>query len=148
MRASEFTSRDSFQSGCFTVFVCPAIRRHTVWRTVTISTQLRFPHPRDDEKFAWGLSGPGPEPVEVWERFSPAYEVQLERLVLTLTDMGFSPETGGAGSLDGEYVRAEYDDNSRLVFFYHLEVPDDARFVFSLDDSALRDWIIAGWMWR
>lgn len=62
--------------------------------------------------------------------------------------MGFSPETGGAGSEDGEYLRAEYDNDSRHVFFYHLEAPDDARFVFSLDDSALRAWIVAEWMWR
>ena len=46
------------------------------------------PRPRDDEPFAWGLSGP--HPVEIWERFSPAYEAQLERLI----HRGFVTETG------------------------------------------------------
>ncbi|AUM73764.1 hypothetical protein [Paracoccus jeotgali] len=105
---------------------------------------ITFPRPRDDEPFAWGLSGP--EPREIWERFSPAYEAQLERLVTTLRGMGFSPTIGGAGSEDGEYVRAEYDQNSRVVFFYHLEDPADARFIASLDDEALRAWIVESWI--
>lgn len=106
--------------------------------------KITFPRPRDNESFAWGLSGP--EPIEVWERFSPAYEAQLERLVSTLDDLGFTPAIGGAGSEDGEYVRAEYTDNSRIVFFYHLEDPADARFIASLDNEALRAWIIESWI--
>ncbi|WP_099827503.1 hypothetical protein [Oceaniglobus indicus] len=106
---------------------------------------LTFPRPRDDERWAWGLSGP--EPVEVWERFSPAYEAQLERLTSILIDMGFSPTIGGAGSEDGEYVRAEHDDSDRIVFFYHLEDPADANVLAALnDDDALRDWIQEGWI--
>ena len=106
--------------------------------------EISFPRPRDNEPFAWGLSGP--EPVEVWERFSPAYEAQLERLIITLGELGFTPTIGGSGSEDGEYIRAEYNDNSRIVFFYHLEDPADARFVASLDEKALRNWIVEAWM--
>ncbi|WP_324752475.1 hypothetical protein [Roseovarius sp. Pro17] len=106
--------------------------------------EISFPRKRDNEPFAWGLSGP--EPVEIWERFSPAYEAQLERLVSVLRELGFSPAIGGAGSEDGEYIRAEHDDNSRVVFFYHLEEPADAKFVDSLDDDALREWIVASWI--
>ncbi|WP_113912895.1 hypothetical protein [Roseovarius dicentrarchi] len=84
--------------------------------------------------------------MEIWERFSPAYEAQLERLVEILRDLGFAPAIGGSGSEDGEYVRAEYDSNSRVVFFYHLEDPADARFIASLDDAALRDWITEAWI--
>lgn len=113
---------------------------------MTNSTEISFPRRRDNEKFAWGLSGT--EPLEIWERFSPAYEAQLERLVLTLTEMGFSPTIGGSGSEDGEYVRAEYNANSRIVFFYHLEDPSDARFISSLDGDALRDWITEDWIGR
>ncbi|PVA09179.1 hypothetical protein DC366_14820 [Pelagivirga sediminicola] len=105
---------------------------------------ITFPRPRDNEPFAWGLSGP--EPVQIWERFSSAYEAQLERLVSTLSDLGFSPAIGGSGSEDGEYVRAEYEGNSRIVFFHHLEDPADARFISSLDDRALRDWIVETWI--
>ncbi len=47
---------------------------------------------------------------------------------------------------DGEYVRAEYADNSRIVFFYHLEDPADARFIASLDEKSLRDWINETWI--
>ncbi len=105
---------------------------------------LTFPRPRDAEPFAWGLSSP--EPREIWERFSPPYEAQLERLVTILCDMGFDPAIGGAGSEDGEYVRAEYKRHSDVVFFYHLEDPADARFMASLDDDALRTWIIESWI--
>lgn len=111
---------------------------------MTITTEISFPRPRDNEPFAWGLSGP--EPVEIWERFSPAYEAQLERLIKTLGELGFSPAIGGSGSEDGEYIRAEYDKNSRIVFFYHLEDPADARFVSSLDEKSLRDWIVETWI--
>ncbi|WP_108485014.1 hypothetical protein [Oceaniglobus ichthyenteri] len=104
---------------------------------------VNFPRSRDGEPFAWGLSGP--EPVEIWERFSPAYEAQLERLVSTLQELGFAPAVGGAGSEDGEYVRAEYLANSRVVFFYHLEDPADARFIAALNDDDLRRWIIESW---
>ena len=113
-------------------------------KSVTIAMKPCFPRPRDNEPFAWGLSGS--EPVEIWERFSPAYEAQLERLFITLNKLGFTPTIGGAGSEDGEYVRAEYNDNDRIVFFYHLEDPADARFVSSLDDDDLRSWIVKSWI--
>lgn len=103
-----------------------------------------FPRPRDNEPFAWGLSGP--EPVEIWERFSPAYEAQLERLFTALSELGFTPAIGGSGSEDGEYVRAEYSRSDRIVFFHHLEDPADARFVASLGEDALRDWIVKSWV--
>lgn len=115
-----------------------------ILRHVTIASQITFPRPRDNEPFAWGLSGP--EPVEIWERFSPAYEAQLERLVLALDELGFTPTIGGSGSEDGEYVRAEYTNNCRIVFFYHLEDPADARFLASLDEKSLRDWINKTWI--
>ena len=117
---------------------------HTTIKNATISMKTSFPRPRDNEPFAWGLSGS--EPVEIWERFSPAYEAQLERLIKTLNELGFSPTIGGSGSEDGEYVRAEYNDNDRIVFFYHLEDPADARFVSSLEDDALRSWIVKSWI--
>ena len=101
---------------------------------------ITFPRPRDDEPFAWGLSGP--EPLELWERFSPAYEAQLERLVIVLRELGFCPTIGGSGSEDGEYVRAEHGNDSRVVFFQHLEEPAEARFLDSLDDEGLRHWIM------
>ncbi|WP_170001822.1 hypothetical protein [Pseudopontixanthobacter vadosimaris] len=88
----------------------------------------------------------GPEPTEIWERFSPAYEGQLERLTSALSELGFAPAIGGAGSEDGEYVRAVYLENERIVFFHHLEDPADARFISSLDDRALREWIIDSWI--
>lgn len=50
---------------------------------------ITFPRPRDCEPFAWGLSGA--DPIEIWERFSPAYEAQLERLVTVLAELGFCP---------------------------------------------------------
>lgn len=43
---------------------------------------IKFPRRRDKKPHAWGLSGKTPK--EVWERFSPSYEVQLERLVKVL----------------------------------------------------------------
>ncbi|TNF20662.1 MAG: hypothetical protein EP318_09765 [Rhodobacteraceae bacterium] len=113
-------------------------------RHPAIPSAIRFPRPRDSEPFAWGLSGPAP--VEIWERFSPAYEAQLERLILALGELGFAPAIGGAGSEDGEYVRAEYPADARIVFFHHLEDPADARFIASLDDSALRGWITETWL--
>ncbi len=106
---------------------------------------ITFPRPRDNERFAWGLSGS--HPVEIWERFSPAYEAQLERLVTILEKMDFSPTIGGAGSEDGEYVRAEYKHSDRVVFFYHLEDPADARFLSSMDDEEIRAWITKHWIW-
>lgn len=115
-------------------------------KPVTVPMKTSFPRPRDNEPFAWGLSGP--EPVEIWERFSPAYETQLERLMVTLSELGFTPTIGGAGSEDGEYIRAEYNDNDRIVFFYHLEDPADARFLSSLDEESLRSWIVKSWIDR
>ncbi|PVA07308.1 hypothetical protein [Thalassorhabdomicrobium marinisediminis] len=105
---------------------------------------IAFPREKDSEPFAWGLSGP--YPAEVWERFSPRYEAQLERLARILTDMGFDPWVGGAGSEDGEYVRAPYGESDRIVFFHHLEDPADARFIAALSDAELRQWIKTTWL--
>ena len=109
-----------------------------------MSEEISFPRQRDDEPFAWGLSGS--DPVEIWERFSPSYEAQLERLITALRELGFAPAIGGSGSEDGEYIRAEYEGNSRIVFFHHLEDPADARFLSSLDDKSLRNWIVETWI--
>ncbi len=105
--------------------------------------ELKFPRERDDEPFAWGLSGA--EPTKIWERFSPAYEAQLERLVIVLRELGFDPYVGGAGSEDGEYVRAEYKANDRIVFFQHLEDPTEAKFIKGLSRDGLRRWISETW---
>ena len=106
--------------------------------------KTEFPRKPDGEPFAWGLSKS--EPVEIWERFSPAYEAQAQRLFGVLRALDFSPKIGGAGSEDGEYIRAEHNKNNCSVFFYHLEDPADARFINSLDNVGLREWIIASWI--
>lgn len=115
-----------------------------IMKNVTSTKDITFPRPRDNERFAWGLAGP--EPAEIWERFSPSYEAQLERLILALGELGFVPTIGGSGSEDGEYVRAEYTGDSSIVFFYHLEDPADARFIASLDEKSLHDWITESWI--
>ncbi|WP_341864052.1 hypothetical protein [Gymnodinialimonas sp. 57CJ19] len=68
--------------------------------------------------------------------------------MVALSELGFTPAIGGSGSEDGEYVRAEYNDNDRIVFFHHLEDPADARFLSSLDEGALRRWIVESWIDR
>ena len=99
-----------------------------------------FPRPRDDQPHAWQLSGP--EPVEVWERFSPAYEAQAERLARALAARGFDVSLDGAGSEDGEFVSGR-DETGRFLLLAHLEDPSEAREIAAMDDAALSAWIDA-----
>ncbi|ARJ68506.1 hypothetical protein [Paracoccus contaminans] len=97
-----------------------------------------FPRAPDGEPHAWGLTGSRPE--QVWERFSPAYEAQAERLVRALEARGWQVFLGGAGSEDGEYVAARRGDGQSL-FLCHLEEPAEARAIAALDDAALARWL-------
>ncbi|MDO5704662.1 MAG: hypothetical protein Q4G49_06245 [Paracoccus sp. (in: a-proteobacteria)] len=95
-----------------------------------------FPRQPDGAPFAWGLSGDTPQTI--WERFSPAYEAQAERLWHSVTAMGLVPVLGGAGDQDGEYV-AIADATGEWLHLFHLEDPAEAQELAVLDDAALAD---------
>lgn len=97
-----------------------------------------FPRPRDAHPPAWQHDGP--EPVHPWERFSPAYEAQAERMVRGLEARGFRVEFGGAGSEDGEFVTA-VDAAGDYVLLVHLEDPDTGEMLADLDEAGLNEWI-------
>lgn len=99
---------------------------------------IKFPRRRDKKPHAWGLSGKTPK--KVWERFSPSYEVQLERLVKVLEKKGFTVDIGGAGSEDGEYLTAVRETPYRSIF-RHLEDPKEALFISNMDDDKLDQWL-------
>ncbi|EAB1659414.1 hypothetical protein QAA20_004141 [Salmonella enterica] len=99
-----------------------------------------FPRLDDRKGHAWGLSETKPETV--WERFSPAYEAQLERLIRVLENHGFKVSVDGAGSEDGEYVMACHDDGRQL--FQHMEEPSEALRIFAMDYETLVRWLIKG----
>lgn len=99
-----------------------------------------FPRLDDHKGHAWGLSET--KPKTVWERFSPAYEAQLERLIRVLESHGFEVLVDGAGSEDGEYVMAHHDDGRQL--FQHMEEPSEALRIFAMDDEALVRWLMKG----
>ncbi|MDO5622512.1 MAG: hypothetical protein Q4G24_13695 [Paracoccus sp. (in: a-proteobacteria)] len=101
-------------------------------------TRPRFPRPHDDAPHAWGLTGD--VPLEVWERFSPAYEAQAERLALALEDRGYRVEFMGAGGQDGEYINV-IDASDTYVALIHLEDPEEAQELAAMDDAALLRWI-------
>ena len=101
---------------------------------------ITFPRLTDRKGHAWGLQGPSPQ--KVWERFSPAYETQLKRLIDALVMAGFRAEIGGAGSEDGEYVHAAHPDGRTI--FQHMEDPDEARFLAAMDDTALGRFVQRG----
>lgn len=98
---------------------------------------VTFPRQADGEPHAWGLTGGNPR--KVWERFSPAYEAQAELLVRALEARGWDPYLAGAGSEDGEYLRAERGGQDRFVI--HLEDPAEARWLAALSDSDLAAWL-------
>ena len=94
---------------------------------------LQFPRRPDRKGRAWGPSGG--KPAEIWERFSPGYEAQAERLARAIEARGLTARLGGAGSEDGEYLAALRD--GELVMLQHLEDPAEARRLAALDDAAL-----------
>ena len=99
---------------------------------------VTFPRQPDDEPHAWGLTGG--KPRKVWERFSPTYEAQAERLVRAVEARGWTVHLGGAGSEDGEYLWAERPGHHSTLLC-HLEEPAGARFLAALDADALDRWL-------
>ncbi|PIE09937.1 MAG: hypothetical protein CSA72_09955 [Rhodobacterales bacterium] len=85
---------------------------------------MKFPRLDDGEGWAWGLRGDAP--VEIWERFSPAYEAQAEAVCDAVRAMGLTPMIGGGGSEDGEYVMGT-DETGVAQFLIHLEEPQAAE---------------------
>ncbi|WP_152988152.1 hypothetical protein [Paracoccus sp. MKU1] len=102
---------------------------------------MKFPRDHDNKPAAWRLSGKRPE--KVWERFSPSYETQLERMVKLLEKKRFSVEIRGAGSEDGEYISAIRQSPYRSIFRM-LEDPREALFISEMDDNELEDWLEKG----
>ncbi|MDO5613338.1 MAG: 3-keto-5-aminohexanoate cleavage protein [Paracoccus sp. (in: a-proteobacteria)] len=96
-----------------------------------------FPRTPDALPHAWGLTGD--VPVEIWERFSPAYEAQAERLVRAIAAQGYAAAFGGAGSEDGEFVAITRA--GKAVALIHLEHPDEAQELAAMDDAALAAWL-------
>lgn len=101
---------------------------------------VTFPRAPDAEGWAWGLDGPSP--IQVWERHSPRYEAQAERIVRALEARGLVVCLAGAGSQDGEYVLVR-NGVGGLRFFAHLEDPAVAERFEAADDAQLSDWIAA-----
>lgn len=98
----------------------------------------KFPRQRDRKGHAWGLRGSSPKAV--WERFSNAYEKQLEFIVHVLEQRGFVVDISGAGGEDGEYVYAIHKDGRSL--FLHLEDPREARKLsMKIHDGKIDDWL-------
>ena len=94
---------------------------------------MRFPRSPDRKGRAWGPSGG--KPAEIWERFSPDYEAQAERLARAIEARGLTARLGGAGSEDGEYLAALRD--GELVMLQHLEDPAEARALLGADRDVL-----------
>ncbi|MBW3084268.1 hypothetical protein KEM60_00455 [Austwickia sp. TVS 96-490-7B] len=86
-------------------------------------TNSPFPRTPDDLPRAWQCDG---EPTQVWERFSPAYEAQAEKLWNEFAQRGMTPRLDHAGSEDGEAITAT-DTTGQTVFFLHLEDPNEAQ---------------------
>lgn len=93
-----------------------------------------FPRTPDGAGHAWGFTGT--TPLEIWERFSPAYEAQAERLARAYAAAGFRAELSGAGSEDGEFV-VGVDTQGQYHGLTHLEDPAEARAWAEMDDQAL-----------
>lgn len=100
--------------------------------------ERRFPHfPRPDDG---AQAGPGvwtATPPQPWERFSPAYEAQAERVMQTVAALGLTPSIDGAGSEDGEFVAGQ-DPAGTNVLLVLLEEPASAREIAALEDAGLR----------
>lgn len=101
---------------------------------------VKFPRARDQASWAWGLKGS--KPVNVWERFSPSYEAQAERLMRGLEHLGLCPVIAGAGSEDGEFVAASRPGGDGTAFFFHLEDPANAKTLSEIPDARLKEWIL------
>lgn len=97
-------------------------------------TRPVFPREPDRLPRAWGLTGATPRMI--WERFSPAYEAQAERVAHAIEAAGLVPEFGGAGSEDGEYLTG-IDATGEYVILIHLENPQEAKRMARLDDDGL-----------
>lgn len=87
-------------------------------------THSPFPRPRDDLTPAWGLLGD--EPATIWERFSPLYEAQAERLWKELAALSLEPALEWAGSQDGEAIIGR-DTDGEIIVLFHLEDPKEAQ---------------------
>lgn len=85
---------------------------------------MTFPRNDDGEGWAWGLEGD--TPAQIWERFSPAYEAQAAAIWAEVIAMGLTPELGGAGSEDGEFILGR-DAQGQAQLFQHLEDPNEAQ---------------------
>lgn len=102
---------------------------------------VKFPRSRDQAPWAWGLEGL--KPLNVWERFSPSYEAQAERLMRGIEHLGLCPVVAGAGSEDGEFMAASRPDSNETVFFFHLENPANAKALSKIPDARLQEWILS-----
>ena len=98
----------------------------------------QFPRSDDGAGWAWGLDGE--TPAEVWERFSPAYEAQAERVMHAVAARGLTPSIDGAGSEDGEFIAGQ-DRAGNYVLLVHLEEPASAREIAALDEPGLQAWL-------
>ena len=98
----------------------------------------QFPRSDDGAGWAWGLDGE--TPAKVWERFSPAYEAQAERVMRAVAARGLTPSIDGAGSEDGEFIAGQ-DRAGNYVLLVHLEEPASAREIAALDEPGLQAWL-------
>ena len=87
---------------------------------------LTFPRPDDGLPRAYVMTGD--TPVEVWERFSPAYEAQAEAVLGAIAEAGYTAVLDWAGSEDGE-AAIGLDEDDRIGVLFHLEDPLDARLI-------------------
>lgn len=93
---------------------------------------LTFPRTDDGLGWAWGLSGD--TPVEIWERFSPAYEAQAEAVLEEISAQGWLAVLDWAGEQDGE-AAIGLDDQDHIALVLHLEDPAEAQLIA----QAIRD---------
>lgn len=87
---------------------------------------LTFPRVDDGLGWAGGLSGD--TPVEIWERFSPAYEAQAEAVLAAIDAAGYTAVLDWAGSEDGE-VAIGLTEADEIAILLHLEDPAEAGLI-------------------
>lgn len=87
---------------------------------------LTFPRPDDGLPRAYQMRGDSP--VEVWERFSPAYEAQAEAVLAAIDAAGYTAVLDWAGSEDGEAAIGLTEDDE-IAILLHLEEPAEARLI-------------------